>query len=60
MKYGLNKINTILFTQQVRWFGDKRIQFHLWDQRIKLHKQHCCGQRWNISHKLSHIFEYLL
>jgi hypothetical protein len=28
MKYGLNIINTKLFTQQVGWFGGKGIDFH--------------------------------
>jgi hypothetical protein len=38
MKYGLNKINVRLFTQQVRWLGGKRIEFDLWGPRINLHK----------------------
>ncbi len=38
MKYCLNKINTKLFTQQVGWFGGKRVQFHPWGPRIKIHK----------------------
>jgi hypothetical protein len=32
MKYGLNKINTRLFKQQVGWFGGKGVQFHPWVQ----------------------------
>jgi hypothetical protein len=28
MKYGLNKINIRLFTQQVRWLGGKGIELH--------------------------------
>ncbi len=40
MKYGLNKINTKLFTQQVGWLGGKRVQFCPWGPRIKLHKWH--------------------
>jgi hypothetical protein len=38
MKYGLNKINITLFTQQVGLFGDKKVEFHPWGPRIKLHK----------------------
>jgi hypothetical protein len=38
MKYGLNKINSGSFTQQVGWLADKEIQFHLWGPRVKLQK----------------------
>jgi hypothetical protein len=38
MKYGLNKINITLFTQQAGWLGGKRIKLHPWGLRIKLHK----------------------
>jgi hypothetical protein len=38
MKYGLNKINTKLFTQQMGWLGGKRIEFHPRGARIKLQK----------------------
>jgi hypothetical protein len=38
MKYGLNKINIRLFTQQVGWLGDNGIEFHPWGSRIKLDK----------------------
>ncbi len=40
MKYGLNKINTKLFTQQVGWHGGKGVEFHHWGPRIKLQKWH--------------------
>jgi hypothetical protein len=33
MKYGLNKINTKLFTEQVKWLGGKGIQFHPWGSK---------------------------
>jgi hypothetical protein len=33
MKYGLNKINIILFTQQVGWLDGKGIQFHPWGSK---------------------------
>jgi len=46
MKYGLNKINIKLFTQQVGWLGDKWIQFHPWGLNIKLHKWHSWSQQW--------------
>jgi hypothetical protein len=36
MKYGLNKINIRLNTQQVGWLGGKRVQLHPWGPRIKL------------------------
>jgi hypothetical protein len=32
MKYGVNKINTNLFTQQMGWLSGKGIQFHPWVQ----------------------------
>jgi hypothetical protein len=38
MKYGVNKINIILFTQQVGWLGGKGVELHPWGPRIKLHK----------------------
>jgi hypothetical protein len=38
MKYGLNKINTKLFTQQMGWLGGKGIEFHSQGARIKLQK----------------------
>jgi hypothetical protein len=38
MKYGLNRTNIKLFTQQMGWLGDKGIEFHPWGPRIKLHK----------------------
>jgi hypothetical protein len=28
MKYGLNRIKIIFFTQQVGWLGGKRIELH--------------------------------
>jgi hypothetical protein len=40
MKYGLNKINIKLFTQQLRWVGGKKVEFHPWDTLIKYHKSH--------------------
>jgi hypothetical protein len=38
MKYGLNKINIILFTQQMGWLGGKGVEFHPWGLRIKFYK----------------------
>jgi hypothetical protein len=38
MKYGFNRINIRLFTQQVRWLGGKEVEFHPWGPKIKLHK----------------------
>ncbi len=29
MKYGLNRINIRLFTQEMGWLGGKGVQFHL-------------------------------
>jgi hypothetical protein len=40
MKYGLNKIKIKLFTQQLSWFGGKKVEFHPWDTRIKYDKSH--------------------
>jgi hypothetical protein len=40
MKYGLNRMNTKLFTQQVGWCGGNWVEFHPWGPRIKLHKWH--------------------
>jgi hypothetical protein len=38
MKYGLNIINTKLFTQQVGWFGGKGIDFHSWEFEDQISK----------------------
>jgi len=38
MKDGLNKINIKLFTQQMGWLSDKRIELYPWGPKIKLHK----------------------
>jgi hypothetical protein len=38
MKYGLNKINIKLLTQQMGWLGGKGVKFHLWGLKIKFHK----------------------
>jgi hypothetical protein len=38
MKYGVNRINIKLFTEQVGWLGGKAVEFHLWGPRVKLHK----------------------
>jgi len=45
MKYGLNKINIRLFTQQVGYLGGKGVELHPWDLKIKLHKWH---ELWSI------------
>jgi hypothetical protein len=50
MKYVLNRINTKLFTQQIKWLGGKGIQFHPYSPRIKLLR----------SHSLSSTLEYWL
>jgi len=36
MKYGINKINTKLFTQQIKWHGGKGVELHPYSPRIKL------------------------
>jgi hypothetical protein len=38
MKYDVNKINIILFIQQVGWLGGERDGFHPWGPGIRLHK----------------------
>jgi hypothetical protein len=38
MKYGLNRIKIILFIQQMGWLGAKKVGFHPWGLKIKLHK----------------------
>jgi hypothetical protein len=38
MKYGVNKINIRLFTQQLGWLDGKAVELHPWGPRIKLHK----------------------
>jgi len=45
MKYGLNKINIRLFTQQVGRLGDKGIELHPRGLKIKFHKWHAL---WSI------------
>jgi hypothetical protein len=40
MKYGLNIIIMILFTQQVGRLGGKGVELYPWGPRIKLHKWH--------------------
>jgi len=56
MEYGLNKININLFTQEVKWFGDKGIELHTWDLRNKLHMWHSLWSTleywWNILYLL--------
>ncbi len=44
MKYGLNRINIRLFTQQVGWLCGKNVELHPWGPRITLHKDICCDQ----------------
>jgi len=34
MKYDVNKINIILFTQQVGWFGGKKVELQPWGPRV--------------------------
>ncbi len=39
MKYGLNKINIKLFTQQAAWVGGKGVKLHPWspkDQTLQM------------------------
>jgi len=38
MKYGVNTINSRLFTQKVGWLGGKGVKFHTLGPWIKLHK----------------------
>jgi hypothetical protein len=40
MKYGLNRINIILFKQQVGWLGGKVVELYPWGPRIKLYEWH--------------------
>jgi hypothetical protein len=49
MKYGLNRINIILFTQQVRWLDGKGVEFHYWVQGLNFTNDNHCGQQWNIN-----------
>jgi hypothetical protein len=44
MKYGLNRINTKVFTQQVGWFGGKGIELHSWGPKSNFTNDICCGQ----------------
>jgi hypothetical protein len=37
MKYDVSKINIILFTQQVEWFGGKKVELHPWSKDQTLH-----------------------
>jgi hypothetical protein len=48
MKYGLNRINIKLFTQQVRWLGGKGVKFHPWVEGFNFTNAMCCGQHWII------------
>jgi hypothetical protein len=60
MKYGFSRINIKLFTQQVRWLGGKKVEFHPWGRKIKLHKWHAFGQHWNIDWIKIHAYlDYL-
>jgi hypothetical protein len=40
MKYSLDRIKIRLFTQQVGWLDDKRVEFHPWGLKIKCQKWH--------------------
>jgi hypothetical protein len=40
MKYGLNRINIRLFTQQVGWFNGKGFELHPLDSKIYVNKWH--------------------
>jgi hypothetical protein len=52
MKYGVNKINIKLFTQQVWWLDDKGIELHPWGpfvvQGSNFTNDIHYGQQWNI------------
>jgi hypothetical protein len=48
MKYGLNKINSKLFTQQLGWLCGKRVELHPLVQGSNFTNDICCGQHWNI------------
>jgi hypothetical protein len=41
MKYGLNKINIRLFTQQVWWFGGNRVEFQTWESKYQTLQMTC-------------------
>ncbi len=38
VKYGVNKMHSITFSQQVGWFDGKRIDIHPCSLRTKMHK----------------------
>jgi hypothetical protein len=53
MKYDVNKINIILFIQQVEWFGSKRVELHSWGPFLgskdqSSHMWHSIVLNWNI------------
>jgi hypothetical protein len=48
MKYGLNKINNKLFTEQLGWLCGKRVEFHPFVQGSNFTNDIYCGQHWNI------------
>ncbi len=33
MKYGINRINIRLFSQQAEWLGGKRVELHPWGSK---------------------------
>jgi hypothetical protein len=41
MKYGLNKINIRLFTQQVGWLGDDRVELQTWESKDQTLQMTC-------------------
>ncbi len=49
IKYGLNRMHSIIFAHQVGWFDGKGIDIHC-GLRIEPHKLHSCGQQWYVDH----------
>ncbi len=59
MKYGLNKINNKLFTEQLGWLCGKRVEFHPFVQGSNFTNDIYCGQHWNIDWIFHTYLDYL-
>jgi len=46
MKYWINRMQYNTLSQQMWWFDDKGVCFHLKDKGIKPYKWCVCGQQW--------------
>jgi len=49
IKYGLNRMHSSMFANQVGWFDGKGLDIHPLNLRIKLPKLHSCGQQWYVN-----------